>query len=391
MRLLVLYHGGFCYIGAVRHYLDALRQHSRHEVRYFNINQGLHGYNLSHFDLRGFDAVILNYCVASSIRQPPPGFDKSVLERALVRYPGVKLLILQDEQDSLSVMTAHMRRVGYQVALTCLPVEEATRLYAGAGPIEFRRVLTGYVSSEMERWAESRPPLAERPITIGYRGRELAWRLGDAGWHKAEIGRRFAVACVRRGIAADIAIDERARLYGDAWPAFLKRCRAVLGTPSGSNTIDLDGSLHARMVELFEGGCETYESVRDEVMAQAIGFDATQSSPRVFEAVACGCALVLLRGNYSDVLRLGEHCLVVEPDYSNVNEVVEQVADTDRLQEMADRAFAHVFGQRQLFFPHFVAQVNELIERHARLPAAQVALPAVGHEPYPARTAVGVW
>src|SRR6185312_15898441 len=108
---------------------------------------------------------------------------------------------------------------------------------------EFVTVLTGYVPPSLGTRRRSWMPLNQRPITIGYRGRALPAHYGRLGFEKYEIGRRMREICRARGIRQDIEMSEDKRIYGDAWYDFLEQCRTTLGSESGSNIFDFDGSL----------------------------------------------------------------------------------------------------------------------------------------------------
>ena len=81
-------------------------------------------------------------------------------------------------------------------------------------------------------------PLAKRPIVVGYRARALPFRFGHLGQEKIKIGRQMRKLCDERGIRCDIEWTEETRIYGAAWYDFIGRCRAMLGSESGSNIFD---------------------------------------------------------------------------------------------------------------------------------------------------------
>ena len=362
MRILILYHAGYTYTPTIFHYLDAFRQHSLNDVEFFNIDQpGTAG-----LDFSGYDCLFVNFCVASVARiKPPPYFSR--LLPALCRYRGVKVASIQDEYDFTDRLKGFFAEVGFDIILTNVPQEAVRTIYPEPwfDDAHFETVQTAYLAEDVVEAGRDALPLAERPIALGYRGRELPYRLGDLGWHKSEVGHRFKAACNARGLDCDIAVDEKSRFQGEDWLDFVRSCRVMLGTPSGANVFDFDGSLHEAMVRRYRShpGLK-YEDVRDEVSAHAVGFDMGQVSARIFEAVASSTALALIRGNYSGVLRPDEHYVPIEPDYSNVAEVLDRVQDVNAMQAMAARAYAHVVGNPGNYY------AGGLVERVDRLIAA---------------------
>jgi hypothetical protein len=174
-------------------------------------------------------------------------------------------------------------------------------------------------------------------------------------------------ACEARGIRCDIEWDEDKRIYGDAWVDFVASCRATLGTESGSNVFDFDGSLTARINAALKANPRTtYEEVeakylggleRDGVMNQV--------SPRIFEAVALRTGLVLFEGTYSGVVRPDEHFIPLKKDFSNVDDVLRQVQDDRELSAMTERAYRHVFGSGRYTYEAFAREVDAAMEKHA--------------------------
>lgn len=386
MRLLVLYHAGFNHTPALYHYLSAIKYHSVYGVDYFNVDQDDPGREL---DFGFYDAVFVNYCVVSIVRVKPPPFIDPLIS-ALRRFTGVKIASIQDEYDFVNLTKAFLLSIGVNAILTCIPKAVVRKVYYEPefDAVRFRTVQTAYLADDL---LELNPaeilPLAERPIPLGYRGRPLPYRLGDLGWHKTEIALRFKAACARTHVSCDIEVDENKRFFGEAWLLFVRQCRVNLGTPSGSNVFDLDGSLHRRMAERWVPGLP-YEEVRDEISSYEITDDMGQVSARIFEAVAQKTALALIRGNYSGVLEPEEHYVPIEPDYSNIDQVMERITNVSAMQDMADRAYQYVIDNPRNYYDYMVSQIDALIDQLRRVPAVNdwrslntTSFP-LGYDPY---------
>lgn len=379
MRLLVLYHAGFTYSSPIYHYLDALRRHSRHDIDFYNVDN-----EDGEPDFSGYGALFLNFCIASLARGPLPPFLGPLIE-GLRRYDGLKIAAVQDEYDFTNRVKGFLAEFGVGAVLTNVPAHAVRQIYSEPAfdRVRFETVHTGYMSDDVLAPA---PPLAERPITLGYRGRELSYRLGDLCWHKAEVGRRFMVACLSRGIDFDIAVDEDARFTGNAWMEFVRSCRVMLGTPSGSNVFDFDGSIYQRIGRLQRDNPDlAYEDVRDEVKAHEVGFDMGQISPRIYEAVGSRTALALVRGSYSGVIEPDEHYVPIEADYSNIDDVLDRILDLPAMQAMADRAFVHVVNNPANHYSALAALIDGLVDGAGPRPGV-VRLPVterpLGNDPY---------
>lgn len=351
-RVLFIYSPRAAHVGTTFQYVDAFRRHSRYQIDYLScLSEGS-------FDLSGYDIVWLNYCARLVV---PDAVSSSVTD-AISRYNGPTFVALQDEYELTNLARQELLRIGASHVMTCVPARSIDYAYPRSmfPQVHFHTILTGYVPDELGA-ATAGLPLASRPIHLGYRGRSLNWRYGTLAAQKIDIGLKARSACRERAIPCDIAVDEEARIYGDAWFDFIRSCRATLGSESGSNVFDFDGAIASR----FLPSPPRPEDVPDLVQLIAERereISMGQISPRIFEAAALGSALVLVRGSYSEAIEPEEHYLPVEPDWSNLGTVIERLADVDALQAMADRARQHLIDSGRFSYATFVARIDALFE-----------------------------
>ena len=151
-------------------------------------------------------------------------------------------------------MTRLDRQFDFDIVLTSVPEGQIEQIYPRSEfpNVRFVSVLTGYVPDDWPKLQQNLLPLAQRPVVVGYRGRDLGGRWGRLAFDKFEIGRRMRELCERRGIAHDIAMDEGSRIYGPAWFDFIGSCRVILGSESGSNIFDFDGSINEYFQQLLK-------------------------------------------------------------------------------------------------------------------------------------------
>jgi hypothetical protein len=198
---------------------------------------------------------------------------------------------------------------------------------------------------------------------IGYRARALPYWYGALGQDKIRIGRRMQEECMRRGLRADIEWSEEKRIYGPGWYEFLGDCRAMLGSESGANVFDEDGSIQAGIREaLAREPFLTYAEIERRFLVgrERPGF-MNQISPRIFEAIALRTALILFEGDYSGVVRPGEHYIPLKRDFSNVDQVIDAVQDVELLTQLTERAHADVIRSGLFGYPRFVGMVDDVI------------------------------
>jgi glycosyltransferase involved in cell wall biosynthesis len=359
LNVLVLYDDGSIHVAAVREHLESFKNYSRHNIYYLPASVE-HPFPHIKFepDFGAFDVLIIHYSVRISTRHHLPG----VVAEAVEKFSGPKIAFLQDEYDTVEIARGWLERLNIGMVFTCVPELDIDKVYPRARFPDTRFVhnLTGYVP-ESPLISLYRKPLRDRKVMIGYRGRQLPLHYGDLGQEKYEIGLRVRQRALELGVPVDIEVENESRIYGSGWYEFLANARATLGTESGSNVFDDDGSL-ARASQ--DNPQMSYGEFRETYLAGREGpVNMNQISPKIFESVILHVALVLFEGSYSGVIAPGEHYLALKKDYSNLDEVLTKLNDVAFLEELTSRAFEHVIGKGLYSYSAFVQMVDRQIDR----------------------------
>jgi hypothetical protein len=347
-------------------------------------------------DLNAFDAVFLHY----SVRLTFADFISPDFVARLQTYTGWKALFIQDEYERTEMARSWISRLGIQTVYTVVPEPYVANVYPPQRfpLVEFRSILTGYVPEHRIAREDVRP-MAKRSIRIGYRGRPLHYVYGDLGQEKLRIGIDVQHLCEKRNIPSDIAWTEESRIYGDRWFAFLASCRATLGTESGANVFDEDGSLRRSIDQaLIANPSLTYEQARARFLHGKEGALAkmNQISPKMFEAISLRTALILFEGEYSGILEPERHYLPLRKDYSNFDTIADKLEDVSFLESMTARAFDDIVASGRFGYSAFVASIDDDIERHVERPrnyeilSRIVAVRATSAEPWDFRQVKGL-
>jgi hypothetical protein len=342
---------------AVRDYLLSFRLHSRHEYYYVFDCRRLDG----RIDLRPFDVIVIFW----DVYLLGPELSDAVREQ-IAGAPAVKVAFLQDEYRDVRGVNQAMAELGVRVAFTCVAEADHRVLYPSEAIPSLEgiyTVLPGYVPHYLEKPFDVDGP---RAIDIGYRSRAMPLYLGDLGQDKTVIADRFQALSRVEGLAADISVLERDRLYGRQWVKFLRDCRCVLGTGSGASVVDFTGEIRrACERHLALNPDAEYREVKARFFADAdwkVVIDTV--SPRVFEAAALGCTLVQHEGLYGGILRADEHYVSVRRDYSNVRDVIDRVRDRDFCRAMAKRAHRDLIASGRHGFPAFARWFDGVLDKH---------------------------
>jgi hypothetical protein len=357
--MLVAYSMASTFVQTTLDYLLALKKFSGYEVDYLHVTHDAEAV----VDMDSYDVVFQNYCSRLCFE----GYVSESYRNKLRQFKGVKVIAVQDEYDRTDTLKAAIRDLGFDIVLTCVPQDSLEFVYPKAElpGVHFETVLTGYVPEGFLANGTTLKPLADRSILIGYRGRDIGGRYGRLGFDKVEIGRRMKEICDERGIATDIAMDEDSRIYGTAWLDFIGNCRAMLGSESGSNIFDFDGKIEERfqtLAKLKLGRNPTYAEFLPYVADREEQISMGQISPRVFECALMRTPMVLFRGRYSDAIVPDEHYIALEKDFSNVDEVLQRLADLSSLEAMAQRAYDHLVGSEKFSYRAFCGLLCDLIE-----------------------------
>ena len=310
--------------------------------------------------LSEFDVIILHY----SLMIWSENYLPSAYHEPLSAFRGLKVQFIQDEYREVHAAMDMMERLGVDLLFTCVPSTAINSVYGELvrRGVRVEQTLTGYVPISFD--TQFVRPMAERPLDVVYRAREVPFALGKLAHEKFLIAQQFLTLGNATDLRLDISSSESARIYGTDWTKFLASSRTSLGTESGASITDFTGEIdrtvkayvaanpdadfaevHANLLEPFEGN----------VVINAI-------SPRAFEAIFLRNVLILFPGEYSNILKEGRHFVRLEKNLSNFKEVTEQIRDAKHLTDIAERAFTEIVASGAWSYSTFAAHVDALIE-----------------------------
>ncbi len=357
-RVLVAYSMAATYVSATLDYLLSVSKFTNFEVRYVHVT---HGAKID-FDLNEYDVLFHSYCARLCFE----GYVSETYQSAVLGFRGLKVIAVQDEYDNTATLHAAIRRLGFHVLLSCIqpefwPIVHPKSELPG---VALFPVLTGYVPERLLHRSNGVKPISERTTLISYRGRDIGAKYGRLGFEKYEIGRRMIEECERAGVAHDIAMDERSRIYGDAWFDFVASSRAMLGSESGSNAFDFDGKLSA-MIDKFvkeNGRRPDYPELREFIEPVERWFNVGQISPRVFECALMRTPMILFRGSYSNAIEPDVHYIALEKDFTNAQDILSKLHDVAYLQGFAHRAYERLIRSGEYGYSTFAKGLQDIIE-----------------------------
>lgn len=353
MNVLFLYNSTQTFTNTVYEHLASFRNHSSHRIFYSHADP----VSELNVDLGAFDAVGIHF----SIRLPFDQISFPVFQ-ALKAFNGLKFLFIQDEYDFPQRAWHWIHELEIKLVFTVVPEAGIETVYPKAEFPDTRFVtnLTGYVPEKLT-FTQEVPPPSERRLMVGYRGRPLPIRYGQLGIEKVAIGQLVKSYCDQHNVRSDIAWSEQARIYGSNWYDFVVSCRSMLGTESGSNVFDWDGTLHQSIERYRNENPGASDEVIYEALVRPIEIEGliNQVSPRIFEAIAARTVLVLFEGSYSGIVKPGEHFIALKKDGSNLMDVIRLLRNDSYVDAMAERAWRDVILSEKYSYRSFVAMVDK--------------------------------
>ncbi len=280
--------------------------------------------------------------------------------REFVRtFPGPKAQIIQDEHRHIRRMRQRMADLGIKAVFSSLEVGNLKKVYDGpdVSGVTFYSCLPGYVAADFKTW--SPPPIAERPLDIVYRGRDLPFKLGRMGQEKRAIGEKMQAISQIYGLKTDIDSTEDSRIYGQSWSQFLMSGRATLGVEGGASIFDFDDNIEPA-IDAFVGNNPQakFEDVWSAVLSPYEGNVVHRTiTPKLLEAICAKTALILYPGRYRGLLEAGRHYIALERDGSNAEDVVRRIRDAPFLQALVDRAYADILANKTLSMDFYATHV----------------------------------
>jgi hypothetical protein len=301
-----------------------------------------------------FRAIVLHYTMFYEGFAPLGPAFRELVERHRDRYLAV---LFQDEQSHLEERIRFCAEAGVDCVFTCMAPPLGERAYGHAGVERVVTVLPGYVSERLrregDRWGRDDDA---RTIDVGYRARKPPDDWSGAAREKYEIASGFARRAEGLGLALDISTEERDRIYGRAWPRFVGRCRAVLGTESGAS-ITLPGT-------------------GEEIPYRTL-------SPRHLEAASLRTAQILFEGSYSGALEPMRHYIPLRKDFSNFAEVVDAFRDAPLRRELTARSRAELVDSGELSYRRLAEPLDEALADAGLREASPAEVEATRDAVYP--------
>lgn len=358
--ILVLYHSRQAPIRrAISDHLYSFRRYGGRRCIYINMAVRSVPAWIHELDI---DLVVIHTMLLAARWDPDDFRDIARRMGPVMRLQAPRVALPQDEFLNTDVLVEVLDDVGVDHVFTCAPKEEWATIYGPlmAKGVGMTRVLPGYLEPDTVLWIDRlSKKVTERDIDIGYRAAKPRPWLGRHGMMKGWIADAFETHGRRRGLRVDISTEERDTLLGDAWYRFLLRSRYTIGVESGASVLDRDGRFR-RCSDQYGAGHPnaTFEDVERSCFPGRDGqLNLRTIAPRHLEACATRTPQILVEGSYSGILQPGRHYIPVRSDFSNLSDVLDDVASGEDHRDMVEEAHADIVASGNYGYEAFVRNV----------------------------------
>jgi hypothetical protein len=320
--------------------------------------------------VREADAIILGTTLLCARWWRPRSIHEALVKSGsfIAEAPGRVIAFPQDDYYMNETLDDWFQAWNVDTVYTPLP-EHASVLYPKTHKrASIKKAYTGYADDGdrilCSRWAKA---WEMRTVDVSYRAKELPATYGKLGLQKSQIAHRFIQAVKEAGaeLALDIEIGAGHTLYGTTWLTFLGNSKFVLGSPSGSSMLDPTGHIQDAITwyEQCNGHPPNYAYAEEHIFPGQDGLHIMGAlGPRNIEAALAGCCQVLTASDQWTPMKAGEHFIELQPDCSNIEQVLAQMRDTDRVKQIIKNC-ADLFGQSAYSYGEFANLILEDISQ----------------------------
>lgn len=363
-NILILYNH---YTSPVRatHYehLYSFKKYSSHRYFYINIYIRKIPWYLKklHWDLIIFHTSFL------SSRWFRNNFIKNTEKiRFLKDNDAIKVALPQDEFINMDLVCDFINKFRINHVFSVAPESEWPLIYRTVDlqKVKLHKVLTGYIDdaviNKINKVLKRMP--AKRPIDVGYRAKRAAFCLGRHGalkWRVADIIKEKAI---QRGLLVDISTRVEDTISGDAWYRFLLRCKYQIGVEGGASILDWDGTYKNNTEEYLTNfpDASFYEVERACFPGADGSLRLYALAPRHLDACITKTCQVLVEGDYDGVLIAGKHFVEVKRDLSNLDEVLDIIAEDELREDITVRAWQDIVESGKYSYRQFVEYIMQI-------------------------------
>lgn len=362
-RILVIWGGNF---ENRRTIIDHLYSFERYDEKnnyiYLRMDAHVKLTNYSWIKKGIFDAVIFHYSFFTYRDTKYWESFTALCADLFAEDKSIKIILPQDDYTKTSAIWEFIRRVKIDRVYTVIRPEDYDIMYPKdeIGDVAVETVLTGYVDKRLQEELLAFDTC--KTLDIMYRARKLPYEFGKQGQYKYILAELFKEKA--EGLKIDIANtrDTKNTLLGNRWITSLASARCTIGCLGGSSVIDPYGLIAEKYKEYSTIKPEaSYEEAKRECFPDLVEPLHGAISPRLFEAALTRTTQILMGYDYQGVLIPNVDYIVLEEDFSNIDDVLLKIQDEEYCAKIADNCYRDVIETGKYSYGGFVEKVTKNI------------------------------
>ena len=346
------------------------RYDKKNEYFFFNVYNGRFEEDYSWITDEMFDAVIFQ-CTALGLRWWEQYWDNflELMGKVWHDYPCIKILMPQDDYDFTNRIWAFAKAVNASKIYTIIRKEDYPVIYPinQIQNIELETVFTGYVEKNGTDELNLLPHVM-RPFDVVYRANKLSFHYGDQGQLKSRIADVFKEKLKDSSLVIDIekTFEGKHVIWGKDWIHFISLSRNTIGCLSGSGLADITGELSHKVKNyVLVNQQASYETVKENCFPNIKENLQGVLSPRVFECALTKTCQILVGKDYQGVLEPDIDYIVLENNFSNIDDVIEKISDVGYCEKIAEKCYEDIILSGKYDYSQFVHKIVDYINRIA--------------------------
>tara|TARA_Y100001958_G_C21204561_1_gene530812 strand:- start:325 stop:1566 length:1242 start_codon:yes stop_codon:yes gene_type:complete len=358
---LILYHSQLKKdASTINEHINSFQRYSRRRIVKWNILWG----PLPFFDRFNYNFIIFHYSL------PPDHYNLDYWLTDYLRIEKVKnqifkIAFFQDEYYHCKQRFDFIDDSNTSIIFTLLNQEYHSDTYLKyTKATDIHTTLAGYVDSNLIKISKRlRKDYGKRKYDIGYRARELPFYMGKGAQEKTDIA-KFVIKNPK-DLNVNIKIKEEDRLYGEDWYVFLSECKATIGVEAGVSIFDINGKIRKEVEKrLIENPKIEFKELHDNFLFKyENNIPYRMISPRIFEAAAFKCLMILFEGDYNGLIKPNIHYLELKKDFSNYDEIIDILKNNqDYVNEIIENAYTDLIKSEKFSYKNFIFHFDSILD-----------------------------
>lgn len=322
-----------------------------------------------------FDVIILDVTFLDVRYSLPKATYRKFLEtyQFIKNSNAIKLAFPQDEYYKTKFLEEAFKYWNVQVVYSLCPRLKEVYYPSIHDKTTFFLSLTGYVDKyDVETVEKHLVPFEQRSVDIGYRAIMLNPGYGKFGQLKNKLDAPFKKALSEQGITSlkiDSSCSKSYQLLGDDWLKFLCNSKFTLGCESGSSIYDPEGDIRTSVQNYISKNPEAdFEEVSNNCFTGEDGkYLYNAISPRIFETAIARSCQILIEGDYSGLIQPWKHYIPLKEDFSDIEEVVEVMKNTQKVKEIIDCCYEDLIQSNKYTYKSMIEDVLRTVNDYKQI------------------------